>query len=314
MGKRTMTVVARNIGLTGAVFSLFWIGLNTATNNSSFVFLTESSDFGSGWTTPVKVLDLDATPAPPVSGQDTVDIGNFPSVGSNIDGSLGLIYNTWAAYYAPMLTCGAGAGGAGAGGGGGGGTGGGGTSGGGTVGGGTDTGNYRIYRAQVRHFRIGRFLMGTAPDALQDAFNTLEFDFLTERRKMYKRLEIDLRADATVAMDVITDQDGAALTAIYSPSMSTPNGRTAVLVPLPPGIRGRLLRVRLTSPAAARIYHIRVWARTVNDPQAAWQWEDFPLEASEVLPTWLDIMDQADATAANWQWVDLPLNDLVNSG
>jgi hypothetical protein len=157
--------------------------------------------------------------------------------------------------------------------------------------------------------------MGTAPDGAPDVFNTLEFDYLTERRKMYKRIEIDLRADAAVTLNVITDQDGSALASLFTSSLTTPNGRTAILVPLPPGIRGRLLRVKLTATTApARVYRVRVWTRTVNDPQAAWAWEDFPLEASEVLPTWMDLMDQADGTAANWQWIDLPLNDLVTSG
>jgi hypothetical protein len=187
----------------------------------------------------------------------------------------------------------------------------------------TGAANYRLYRAQVRHFRIGRFLMGMAPDGLPDAFNTLEFDLQAEHRNMFKRIEVDMRADGVVLMQVMTDQDGDKIAPIYAPALATPNGRTAVLVVLPPGVRGRLLRIRLSSAAppgvgftaqTTRVYGIRVWTRRVNDAQAAWGWMSFPLEASEVLPTWVDIMDQADGTAANWQWIDLPLNDLVTSG
>jgi hypothetical protein len=163
---------------------------------------------------------------------------------------------------------------------------------------------YRIYKAQVRHFRVGRYLMGAAPDASNDAFNTLEFDYATERLKMYKRIEIDLRANGTVNMAVITDQDGDRLSTIYEPAIVTPNGRTTVVMAMPPGVRGRLLRLQLTGTAPARIYRIRVWARAVNEPKAGWKWEDFPLEASEVLPTWTDLV--VEATSPTWQWIDVP--------
>jgi hypothetical protein len=168
----------------------------------------------------------------------------------------------------------------------------------------TGPAGYRLYTVQVRWFRIGRYLAATTPSGNNDAFNTLEFDFLSERRKMFKRLEIDMRADDLVTMSVITDQDSTgALTAMYSPGLRTVNGRATLLVPLPPGIRGRLLRVGLTSAAPARIYHIRVWTRVLSDPAAVWQWEDFPLENSDVLPTWANLV--ADGTPPNWELADL---------
>jgi hypothetical protein len=177
---------------------------------------------------------------------------------------------------------------------------------------------YRIYRAQVRHNRVGRFLIGTAPDGLDDAFNTLEFDYQTERLKMYKRIEIDMRADDVVNLQVITSQDGDKLAPIYAPALATPNGRETLLVPLVPGVRGRLLRVRLSGPLPARVYHIRVWARTISDPKAGWEWQDFPLEPSQVVPTWTDIMGSAaggaaDDTSNTWQLVDVPF-DVVEAG
>jgi hypothetical protein len=169
----------------------------------------------------------------------------------------------------------------------------------------TGPAGYRLYKAQVRHSRIGRFLMGTAPDGLPDAFNTLEFDFQTERRMMFKRLEVDLRADAVVNLSVITDQDGDKIAEIYTPTIHTPNGRTAVLIPMVPGVRGRLLRLKLSGPSPARIYRIRVWTRPVNEPAAAWKWEEFPLEASDIVPTWMDLV--VEETPPTWQWVDLDM-------
>jgi hypothetical protein len=172
----------------------------------------------------------------------------------------------------------------------------------------TGDAGYRIYRAQVRSNRIGRFLMGTAPDGLEDAFNTLEFDFQTERFKAYKRLEIDLRAADVVTVEVITSQDGDKLAPVYAPAIYTPNGRETILVPLVPGLRGRLVRVRLSSPSPARVYHLRVWARTLTDPKASWDWLDYPMETSQVVPTWTDIMDSggADETPSSWEFADIP--------
>lgn len=170
----------------------------------------------------------------------------------------------------------------------------------------TGAAGYRLYRAQVRHNRIGRFLMGTAPDALPDSFNTLAFDFSTERRMNYKRLEIDLRADGLVNLSAITDQDGDKLATIYAPTILTPNGRTAVLIPMVPGVRGRMLRLKLTSPAPARIYRIRIWTRPVNEPAGAWKWEEFPLEASDIVPTWMPLV--VEETPPTWQWVDVPFS------
>lgn len=168
------------------------------------------------------------------------------------------------------------------------------------------TGNtgFKIYKAQVRFNKIGRYLMGTAPDSNNDALQTLEFDFNSERVKQFKRIEVDLRANGTVTMKVITNQAGTLATG-YSPTITT-TGRQAIMVPLIPGLRGRLLRLQLSSPAAARIYHIRVWTQPLNEPKAGWKWEDFPLEASDVVPTWHDLI--AEETSPIWKWVDVPMN------
>lgn len=167
------------------------------------------------------------------------------------------------------------------------------------------TGNtgFKLYKVQARYNRIGRYLMGTAPDSANDAFTTLEFDFSTERTKAFKRLEIDIWAAGTVNLSVITDQSGT-LGTISGPTALTTTGRKTVMVPMPPGVRGRLLRLILTSTAAARIYRIRVWTRPLNEPAGVWKWEDFPLETSDVVPTWKDLI--AEATSPEWQWVDVP--------
>lgn len=179
----------------------------------------------------------------------------------------------------------------------------------------TGSDDYRLYRAQVRHGHVGRYLSGATPSGRNDAFNTLEFDLQSERIHMFKRIEIDLRVNTTgaglVTMNVYTNQDGAALAVLHTTTLSTPSGRQTLIAILPPGIRGRLLRVQFTGAVAARIYKIRAWARTVQEKDAqasAWQWLDFPLEDSPVLPVWADILQPPDDTAAQWTWVDLDMS------
>jgi len=174
----------------------------------------------------------------------------------------------------------------------------------------TANANYRLYRAQVRHGHIGRYLAGATPSGANDQFRTLEFDLQSEKIHMFKRLEIDLRADTpgAVTMNVFTNQDGVPLANVFTAPLSTPNGRATLLVILPPGIRGRLLRVQLTGPIAARIYKIRAWTRTVQDKDGAWGWLDFPLEDSPVLPVWVDILGPPDTTENTWAWVDVALD------
>ena len=162
---------------------------------------------------------------------------------------------------------------------------------------------FRIYKAQVRAAQVGRYLCAQTP-AGQDAFNTLEFDFRSERVKVYKKFEVDMRADGPVSLSVITNQSEG-LAVFFSPVLATPNGRETLSVVLPPGARGRLLRLQMTSPAAARIYHLRVWTRPLNDEKAAWEWQDYPLEESEVLPSWKDL--PVAETAPAFTWADLPV-------
>jgi hypothetical protein len=175
----------------------------------------------------------------------------------------------------------------------------------------TGTVGYRLYTVQARWRKLGRYLVGSTPSGNDDAFNVLAYDYRTERRKMFKRLEIDMRADGTVTMQTLTDQDSTAPAAVVLTStLTTPGGRMAVLVQLPPGLRGRLMRVRLTSDQPVRIYNIRVWVRTIDDPKGAWVWEDFPLEPSDILPHWSNLL--IDETSPKWEWVEIPFSVVDN--
>ena len=178
---------------------------------------------------------------------------------------------------------------------------------------------FRIYRVQVRAARMGRYLSAGGP---ADALSTLEFDFQSERVKMHKWVEVDMRGDAggTVQMALYTDQSGR-MAQMYSRALPGTGSRGPVRVVLPPGIRARLLRISLTSTGtAARIFHVRVWSRPVNEPDGKWAWQDYPVEQSELLPQWHDIkvpetpaaFTFADLpvppTAPQWEWMPFPVN------
>lgn len=184
---------------------------------------------------------------------------------------------------------------------------------------------FRLYAVQVRWNKIGRYIAAASLSG-SDALNTLEFDYQTERVKAYKRIEVDMRADDTVTLNVITSQASTGLSTIYTKTLSTPNGRTAMMIPLPPGVRGRLLRIQLTSASAARIYHVRVLSRELNETQAKWEWGDYPLEQSSVVPGWKELLVAPTPqdwfwakilsvveTADTWEWVDVPF-EITDSG
>jgi hypothetical protein len=162
---------------------------------------------------------------------------------------------------------------------------------------------FRLYRAQVRACRIGRYLAAVTPSA-QETVNTLAFDFQSGKIKIHKKIEIDVLADGILTITAYTEQGGQ-LAQVWSTTVTTPNGRMTFTIPLPPGIRGRLLQISLTSPAAARIFRLRSWSREVNQSSARWDWDEYPLENSDAVPAWQDI--PIPATPAEFSWSDLPV-------
>jgi hypothetical protein len=178
---------------------------------------------------------------------------------------------------------------------------------------------FRIYAAQVRYGRIGRYI-AAASLAGTDQLNTLEYDFEAENNKMYKRVECDLNASGTVTINVITSQETGGLSTIYTTTLTTA-GRQAKMIPLPPGVRGRLFRVQIYSTDPARIYHVRAQSRNLNDAQARWEWKEYPVEPSSLVPEWKQLMVaptpedwfwakclSVAETPDSWQWVDVPFD------
>jgi hypothetical protein len=184
---------------------------------------------------------------------------------------------------------------------------------------------FRLYRAQVRSCRIGRYLAAVPASGTQDSFNTLEFDFQSGKVKTHKKLEIDVAADGSLNVEIYTEQSGQ-IQGIWETTVTTPNGRMTIVLPLPSGIRGRLLRVALTSAAAARVFRLRSWSRELNRADAQWDWDEYPLETSDAVPEWKDLPMPptapeftysdlpVDPTKPEWQWGALPVSPTPPAG
>ncbi len=178
---------------------------------------------------------------------------------------------------------------------------------------------FRLYRVQVSAAKIPQYLAALPASGQQDVFNTLEYDFESGTVKVHKKLEIDTFASGVLTISAYTEQTGQ-LSQVWTANVTTPNGRMTLWLPLPPGIRGRLLRIGFTSPAAARVYRIRTWSREVNRADAQWAWDAYPMDACDINPAKLDLpLPQTppdfswselpvEPTKPEWQWAELPVN------
>jgi hypothetical protein len=77
-----------------------WTEVSSGTGNISQVYISTSTDNGATWTTPQLRLDIDVHPLPGGAGEDTTDINSI-SLGTDRDGSIGLMLTTWTGYYIP---------------------------------------------------------------------------------------------------------------------------------------------------------------------------------------------------------------------
>ena len=146
----------------------------------------------------------------------------------------------------------------------------------------TSAAGFRIYKAQVRHFHVGRYLAMAQPAGL-DSLTTLEFDFKSERVKRYKKIEVDMRADGTLAMAVLTNQSGT-LASQYAPSVATPTRAGHDLHAAAAG-DPRAAAAALDDRRAGADLSLAGVGHRGERAGRQWRWEDYPLEESDVLPT-----------------------------
>ena len=164
----------------------------------------------------------------------------------------------------------------------------------------SSTAGFRLFQGDVSFRTIGRYLAANVPDA----FRALDQDFGTERIKLYKRLEIDIQTDGPLLLTLYTNQTGS-MGAAYSVTINTSGARQTLEMMLPFNTRGRLVNIQIGGASSGRLYGARVWTRAVNEPQASWEWQAFPVEESEAVPQRVKL--PIEPTAAEFKWAELPV-------
>ena len=118
-------------------------------------------------------------------------------------------------------------------------------------------------------------------------------------------VEIEVAADATAAVEFLTDLPGDQLE-VRSTRTFSAAARRVYTYRLPGTTIGRLYQLRVTAQdGAVRLYRARVLARMSGTPQSDWTWIDLP-----VIPTpedWLTIPLPIPPTPEDWATIQLPI-------
>jgi len=188
------------------------------------------------------------------------------------------------------------------------------------------TNAWRLYDAKAMLRELGTYLTGDEATA-GGVWDSTPQDFGVELVKVLKRIELDVQTDpgGTATVRVYTNQTGA-MALQYSTTISTGGVREVMTLPVPPGIRGRLMQVEV-SGAGTLLFAGRVWVRPLNDPKAEWTWADLPIEPTASAFKWLPFsvsptppgtastdpaqwlwgkVLEVEATPNEWNWVDVP--------
>lgn len=153
-----------------------------------------------------------------------------------------------------------------------------------------DSEDMKCYGGKALYQAFGTYLEGGDGEYyLSDAL-----DFGTERVKLIREMEI-IYAGAQGTIAVETDLPGNALAERGSGTFPAVADEQSVKVRCEDNIKGRLIRVRVTSAGALRIEAIRINLKMIGEPGATgWQWVSLPL-----IPTtdgiWADISFPPDA-------------------
>jgi hypothetical protein len=154
-------------------------------------------------------------------------------------------------------------------------------------------GTFRLYGARVRRRVLGAYVDGINNDNwLSDVLNLGD----VEDVKLYRLIELDVDTTAgPMNLDVLTDQTGTAgmAQALPSPVVPATSGRGFVKLAMNSTVKGRYLQLRLWGYNTARLYGVRVYAKSVGKANAVWTWYPVPIPE----------------TATQYTWADLPLDE-----
>lgn len=107
-------------------------------------------------------------------------------------------------------------------------------------------------------------------------------DFGSERVKLAKEIElrVDNAGDMTLTLE--TDQPGGALASRFAKVIPATSGEQSIKVRLPDYIKGRSWRLKLAPSADCAVYSIRIWLKTIGEPNAGpWTWVSLPVPPTQ---------------------------------
>ncbi len=137
--------------------------------------------------------------------------------------------------------------------------------------------DFRCYGGKVLFQVIGTYIEGDK----DEYYLSDPMDFGTERIKLVREMEL-IYAGAGGTITLETDLPGNALATRGTGDFPSVTSEQSIKIRVPDDIKGRLLRVRVTSAGGLRIEAIRLFMKFVGFPNATpWQWYDIPVQSTQ---------------------------------
>lgn len=147
------------------------------------------------------------------------------------------------------------------------------------------SGACRVYGARVQIRPIGLYLTGT------DGYATAELSAGSPRLKLLSGIRTLAQADGDVRITLESDTPpaGTGLNPVSLSDVAATTDRQWTNRKLPSTTRAKLLRIRLATPEAARIFSILLRAKALGDARSEWEWFEVPIPQTPDEWAWREI-------------------------
>jgi hypothetical protein len=172
----------------------------------------------------------------------------------------------------------------------------------------TSTADWVIYSLEVETREIGEYIAAGSGKIYDSGILNLE----TERVKLFREIELDLRSAATVTGTFLTDLSGGTVTSRLSSTIATTSSnRKTVKIRVPGTVKGRLFQWTGSSSADFVLYAARLFVKMIGEPNATpWHWVEFPVTRT-AQGVWAWASAPVEKTESNgWRWVELPVDQI----
>lgn len=121
---------------------------------------------------------------------------------------------------------------------------------------------------------------------------------------LYREIELDADIQAAATLTVQTETPGAEVTLRHTKTLAATSGRTTTKVRMPGDVRGKLLKLKLTSAGTVILYGAKVFAKPLG-VESAWAWYPLPVVATP--EGWATVALPIVPTATEFGPVALPI-------